>query len=199
MNGYLIFHTYIPKHELEDVGEDFDENLVSTEGTLSDPGYYVEGYATDGCGYDYETVLEVTREGHLLALADDNGNVELERTFQRLKALPPSKRWAEALEIARKWAGSEIAKLTGKDAPGSREEAAAALRQFLAEKAHEADEDTIRRVSNILFALAKDNCKDYPFSESREFFEDWHYLEDEPLGDADTRNSVEALAFVFVS
>jgi len=199
MDEYLIFHTYIPKHELEDVGEDFDENLVSTEGTLSDPGYHMEGYATDGWGYDYETVLEVTREGHLLVMSDDNGNVELDREFQRLKALPPSERWSEALEIAKEWAGAEIAALTGKDAPRSREEAESALRQFLAEKAHEADEETILGVSKVLFALAKDNCKGYPFSESREFFEDWHYLEDTTLYGVDTQKYVEALSFVFVS
>jgi hypothetical protein len=199
MNEYLIFRTYIPKHELEDVMEDFDENLVNTEGTLSDPGYCMEDYTTDSWGYGYKTVLEVTQEGHLLVTSDDNGNVELEREFQRLKALPPSERWAEALEIAKEWAGAEIAALTGKDAPRSREEAESALRQFLAEKAHEADEDTLRRVSNMLFALASGNCKDYPFSESREFFEDWHYLEDTTLYDVDTQKYVEALSFVFVS
>jgi hypothetical protein len=199
MDEYLIFHTYIAKHELEDVREDFDENLVSTEGTLSEPGYHMEGYATDGWGYDYETVLEVTREGHLLVETDDNGNVELERQFQRLKALPPSERWAEALKIAGEWAGAEIANLTGKAAPRSREEATTALRQFLAEKANEVDEDTIRKVSNMLFALAEDNCKDYPFSESREFFEDWHYLEDATLYGVDMQKYVETIAFVFVS
>jgi hypothetical protein len=51
----------------------------------------------------------------------------------------------------------------------------------------------------MLFALAEDNCKEYPFSKSIEFFEDWHYLEDTTLYGVDMQGYVEALAFVFVS
>jgi hypothetical protein len=51
----------------------------------------------------------------------------------------------------------------------------------------------------MLFALAEDNCKDYPFSESVELFEHWHYLEDTTLNEEDIQDSVEAIAFVFVS
>ena len=198
MDEYLIFHTYIQKRKLENIKEDFDEDLVRTKGTLTGIGHYL-GCASDYWVYDHRTVLEVTEEGHLLVTTDDNGNVELEREFQQLKALPPSKRWAEALEIAKEWAGAEIATLTGRDAPRSREEAAAALRQFLAEKAHEADEDTIRGISNVLFALAKDNCKDYPFSESIQLLNYWRYPQDPTLYTVDTQNYVEVLAFVFVS
>jgi hypothetical protein len=199
MDEYLIFHTYIPKRELEYAEEDFDDNLVSTEGTLSDPGYCLENYCSENERYHYYTVLEVTREGHLLVYSDDDGNVDPEQEFHRLRALPPSKRWAEALEIAKEWAGAEITALTGRDAPKSREEAISTLRQFLAERAQKADEDTIRRASNMLFALAEDNCKDYPFSESVELFEHWHYLEDTTLNEEDIQDSVEAIAFVFVS
>jgi len=199
VDEYLIFHTRISKRELEHAEEEFDKNLVCTEFTLSDPGYCLENYTSEGESYDYSTELEVTKEGHLLVYSDDDGGIDLDQEFDRLKVLPPSERWSAALEIAKEWAGAEIAALTGKEAPKSREEAVAALRQFLAEKAQEADEDTIRKASNMLFALAKDNCKDYPFSESIELFEYWHYLEDTTLGGVDIQNSVEAIAFVFVS
>jgi hypothetical protein len=199
MDEYLIFRTYIPKRELEYVEDDFDENLVSTEGTLSDPGYCLEGYCSENECYHYYTVIEVTKDGHLLVSPNSDGSVDLERQFQRLKALPPSKRWSAVLEIAKEWAGAEIATLTDEETPESREEAVATLRQFLTEKASTADEDTIRKVSNMLFALAEDNCKEYPFSKSIEFFEDWHYLEDTTLYGVDMQGYVEALAFVFVS
>jgi hypothetical protein len=199
MDKYLIFRTYIPNRELNYAKEDFNEDLVSLEGTLSDPGYCLEDYCSEDERYHYCTVLEVTKDGHLLAYVDNQGNIDLEQKFNRLRALPPNERWAEALEIVKEWAGAEIAALTGKEAPRSREEAAATLRQFLAERASTADEDTIRRASNMLFALAEDNSESYPFSRSVELFEHWHYLEDEILGDADIQNSVEAIAFVFVS
>jgi len=176
MDEYLIFHACIPKWKLEDAEEYFDENLVCKEFTLSDPYYCLEGDAPNYRDYEYSTELEVTKEGHL-----------------------PSERWSAALEIAREWAGAEIAALTGKNAPNSREEAVSALRQFLAEKAQELDNDTIHKISNMLFALDKDTCEDYPFSEGVEFFEDWHYLEDTTQGGVGIENSVEAIAFVFIN
>jgi hypothetical protein len=199
VDTYLIFHTYIPKRELEYANEDFDEDLVSLEGPISDPGYCLEDYCSENERYHYRTVLEVTKEGHLLVYPYDDGSVDLQREFQLLKALPPSERWSAALEIAKEWAGSEIAALTGKDAPKTRDEAVATLRRFLSEKASIADEETILKVSNMLFALGQDNCESYPFSKSADLLEHWHYLEDIAFVNLDIRNSVEVIAFVFVS
>ena len=197
MDEYLISLTYIPKRKLENVKEDFDENLVSTEGTLTRIGYCLDDHGCNHWGCDYPAELEVTEEGHLLV--DYFVSDQIKRAFERLKALPPSERWSEALEIAKEWAGAEIADLTGKDAPKSREEAESALRQFLAEKAHEADEETILGVSKVLFALAKDNCKDYPFSESIDLLNHWRYAQELNLDHLDPKHEVEVLAFVIVS
>ena len=199
MEEHLIFHTYILKRELENIKEDFDDDLVRTRGTLKGIGHYLGACGAYDRVYEWETVLEVTKEGHLLVKTNDNGGIELEQEFERLKALPPSERWSEALEIAKEWAGAEIADLTGKDAPKSREEAESALRQFLAEKAHEADEETILGVSKVLFALAKDNCKDYPFSESIDLLNHWRYAQELNLDHLDPKHEVEVLAFVIVS
>ena len=199
MEEHLIFHTYIPRRELGNIKEDFDGDLVRTRGTLTGIGHYLGACGAYDRVYEWETVLEVTTEGHLLVKTNDNGGIELEQEFERLKALPPSERWAEALEIAKEWAGAEIAALTGKDAPRSREEAESDLRQFLAEKAHEADEETILGVSKVLFALAKDNCKDYPFSESIHLLNHWHYAQDLTLDHLDPKHEVEVLAFAIVS
>jgi hypothetical protein len=196
MDEYLISLTYIPKQKLERDKEDFDENLVRTEGTLTEIGRCLDDHGCNDWNCDYSAELEVTKEGHLLV--DYFVSDQLKRAFERLKALPPSERWAVALEIAKEWAGAEIAALTGKDAPKSREEAVAALRQFLAEKAQELDMDTIRRISNMLFALDEDSCKHYPFSRSVEFYEDWHYLDDTDSPDAHTGNSVESIAFALL-
>jgi hypothetical protein len=195
MDEYMIVRTCIPKQELERVREDFDENLVSV-GTLSDPGHCLDSYGYNYMDYEYSSELDVTKEGHLLV--DYFVSDRIKRAFERLKALPPSERWAEALEIAKEWAGAEIAALTGKEAPKSREEAVATLRQFLAEKALEVDVDTIRKISNMLFALEEDSCNDYPFSENIKFFEDWHYLDDTDSPDAHTENSIEAIAFALL-
>jgi hypothetical protein len=50
----------------------------------------------------------------------------------------------------------------------------------------------------MLFALEEDSCRNYPFSRSIEFFEDWHYLDDTDSPDAHTGNSVEAIAFALL-
>ena len=196
MDEYLISLTYIPKRKLENVKEDFDENLVSTEGTLTRIGYCLDDHGCNYWGCDYPAELEVTEKGHLLV--DYFVSDRIKREFDRLKALPPSERWSAALEIAKEWAGAEIAALTGKEAPRTREEAVSALRQFLAEEAQELDMDTIRSISNMLFALDKDSCEHYPFSRSVEFYEDWHYLDDTDSPDAHTGNSVESIAFALL-
>jgi len=199
MDGYLLFYTYISKWKLERAKGNFDESFVSTEDTLSKPGYSLEEYTSTYSGYDYETVLEVTNDGHLTYnryCADLN---QLKQEFERLKALPPSERWAEALEIAKEWAGAKIANLTGRNVPKSREEAESTLRQFLAEKAHEVNEDTVRRVSNMLFALDRDSCENYPFSRSIQFYEDWHYLDYTDFTWSGIHDSVGVIAFVFKS
>jgi hypothetical protein len=199
MKEHLIFHTYILRRELENVKEDFDKDLVRTKGTLAGIGHYLGPCDAYHWAYEWGSVLEVTREGHLLVKTNDDCSIELEQEFERLKALPPGERWSAALELAKERAGAEIAAMTGKDAPGSREEAESALRQFLAEKAHEADEDTILEIANLLVALAKNNCKDYPFSESIDLLNHWRYAQDRHVHRLDTKHEVEVLAFAIVS
>jgi hypothetical protein len=197
MEEHLIFHTYVLRRELENIKEDFDEHLVRIKGTLAGIGHYLGACGAYDWVYEWGTGLEVTKEGHLLV--DYFVSDPIKRAFDRLKALPPSERWSAALEIAKEWAGAEIAAMTGKEAPKSREEAESALRQFLAEKAHEADEEIILVVSKLLFALAKNNCKYYPFSQSIDLLNHWRYAQELNIDHLDPKHEVEVLAFATVS
>ena len=199
MDITAVFRTYIPRYELNDemVREDFDENLVCITQTLSSPALCLERYFTDDDWYRDTTLLEVTRDGHVLS-HPDRGDF-LEEDFQKLISLPPDKRWDYVLELARSMAEGDLQDLTHtRDPIRTREKAIEAVEQFLANRRPDRCAYAVLQAGNIRFALDDENCELYPFSKSVELFEHWPYLEDTGLNEEDIEEGIETIAFVFL-